>query len=177
MTAAPTPTVAEVTIEDEIKLPAPLIEGHGVKAYPIEDGALVDVPIYEHHSRGKNWLAVIAADPAAPGGLGRAFVARGNGRYYYRVGALKPGQAIEFAGDYYGGSGSKSPRRLYAVVREVRPDTLIIEVCKTSTEAIKLARTLAESATTIDRSALAAERERLVARLAEIDGLLAVVPA
>ena len=35
----------------------------------IEDGAMVEAPIYEAHSRGKNWMATIEADPAAPGGL------------------------------------------------------------------------------------------------------------
>ena len=30
----------------------------------IEKNAMIDVPVYESHNRGKNWMAVISLDPA-----------------------------------------------------------------------------------------------------------------
>jgi len=47
------------------------------KQFKVEDGALVEVPIYETHSRGRNWLAIIESDPQAPNGLKRQFVTNG----------------------------------------------------------------------------------------------------
>ncbi len=155
------------------ELPLPLIEGNAVRGYQIEDGALTTAPVWEDHKRGKNWAAVITADPKSPGGLGRAFLPRANGRYMYQIGGLAVGQAIEFAGDYVGGSGRVTPNRWYGVVRAIEIDRLVCEKCPTSAQAIALARTMATPA--IDREALSAEREKLIARLAEIDNLLGIV--
>lgn len=38
----------------------------GTRTYRVEAGALVDVPVWEGHLRGKNWLAVIERDPLCP---------------------------------------------------------------------------------------------------------------
>ena len=93
--------------------------------YAIEDGALVDVPVYHQHRRAKNWFARITADPSAPSGLGRQFAERANGRYYYMVPSwAQPGTPIEFGADYYSGSGRKNPRRAYGVITAVTDQAL-----------------------------------------------------
>lgn len=124
------------------ELPLPLVEGNVVRGYQIEDGALTTAPVWEDHKRGKNWAAVIVADPKSPGGLGHAFLPRANGRYMYQIGGLKVGQAIEFAGDYVGGSGRPTPNRWHGVIRAVEPDRLVCEKCATSAQAITLARAM-----------------------------------
>lgn len=132
----------------------------------IEDGAMVEAPVYEAHRRGKNWMATIEADPAAPGGLAREFVKTGRGRYYYIVDASLVGKAIEIAGDYISGGGNRSRKRWYGVVRSVTDSEITIEQYETSAEAIRAARAGP------DVEALEEERARLVARIAEIDALL-----
>ncbi|MDD3934466.1 MAG: hypothetical protein PHP55_11450 [Methanoculleus sp.] len=134
--------------------------------YKIEDGAMVEVPVYETHSRGKNWMATIEADPSAPGGLAREFVKTGRGRYYYIVDASLVGKAVEIAGDYISGGGNRSHRRWYGVVRGVTDSEITIEQFETPSLAIKAARVGP------DTTALVEERARLVARIAEIDALL-----
>lgn len=106
---------------------------------PIEDGALIYVPIFEAHKRGKNWLAIIKADPQAPGGYARTFQPNGRGRYYYLTGKLKPGDAIEFGADYISSGGRKTPNRWYGVVVNVSDTALRLARCATGIEAIKLA--------------------------------------
>lgn len=164
--------IAPVAEQAVAELPTPLVEGNAVRGYQIEDGALVTAPVWEDNKRGKNWLAVIHADPSAPGGLGRSFVVNGRGRYMYVVRNLKVGQAIEFAGDYYGGSGRKTPNRWYGVIRAIEADRLVCEKCENSKEAIALGRQMA-LVPTVDRAALEAERATLAGRMAEIDRLLA----
>lgn len=127
---------------------------------------MVEAPVYETHQRGKNWMATIAADPAAPGGLAREFVKNGRGRYYYIVDASLVGKAVEIAGDYTTGSGSRRRTRWYGVVRSISDTEIAIEQYETSAEAIKAARAGPDTA------ALEEERARLVARIAEIDALL-----
>lgn len=114
----------------------------------IEDGALTTAPVYENHKRGKNWLAIIGADPQSPGGLERQFVPNGRGRYLYLVNVLKVGEAVEFAADYYSSGGRKHANRWYGVIREKSDTALVVEHFSTSAQAIKAAR-----AATPDRSA------------------------
>ncbi|OYT50381.1 hypothetical protein B6U83_00110 [Thermoplasmatales archaeon ex4484_36] len=93
-----------------------------------ELGALVEVPVYCGHPRGKNWMAKITPDPASPGGLHRDFFKRAKGKYYYMVpsGSLSPGDRVEFGADYYTGSGRREKKRWYGVVVEDRESVLIL---------------------------------------------------
>lgn len=118
-----------------------------IVAFKVEDGALVEAPVYEGHKRGKNWFAVIESDPKAPGGLKRAFQRTGNGRYYYIVdeAALHIGDAVEFGADYYTTSGSKNATRWYGVVAAISPDRLYLGKYGTAAQAIKASRELKEA--------------------------------
>lgn len=132
--------------------------------YKIEDGAMVEVPVYETHSRGKNWMATIEADPSAPGGLAREFVKTGRGRYYYIVDASLVGKAVEIAGDYISGGGNRSHRRWYGVVRSVTDSEITIEQFETPSLAIKAARVGP------DTTALEEERASPAGLLADLRG-------
>ena len=163
----------------------------------IEDGAMVEAPIYEAHSRGKNWMATIEADPAAPGGLAREFIRNGRGRYLYIVGPEVVGKAVEIAADYTSSGGKRHPKRWYGVVRNVTDREIVIDRHETSEQAIRAARSRAAFDAQIrdhfehikpdtgdvsdysvhdtvapDRVALEEERARLLARVAEIDAVL-----
>lgn len=85
----------------------------------VECGALLDCPVWESHKRGKNWCSVIEIDPTSPGGLKRAFLQRAHGEYFYMLGDVKVGDAIEFAADYVTGAGKRQFKRVYGVVLEV----------------------------------------------------------
>jgi hypothetical protein len=106
----------------------------------IEDGAMIDAPVYEHHRRGKNWMAIITANPTAPGGLARQFVEHVGGRYYYIVSPDLVGKPVEFGADYYSASENRSPKRWYGVVRAVTDASIAIEHYSTATQAIKAAQ-------------------------------------
>lgn len=108
----------------------------------IEDGAMIDAPIYESHKRGRNWMAVIAPDPAAPGGVARKFVMRGHGRYYYIVGRDLIGKAVEFGADYYSSSGRKKSCRWYGVVLTLTDSRIAIQQYEEAYRAIDTTRTV-----------------------------------
>jgi hypothetical protein len=150
----------------------------------VEDGAMVEAPVYESHARGKNWMATIEADPAAPGGLAREFIRNGRGRYLYIVGPEVVGKAVEIAADYTSSGGKRHPKRWYGVVRNVTDSEIVIDGFATADEAIKAARSRAAFDAQIkghyldrtpvpnDHDALVEERERLQARIYEINLLL-----
>ncbi|MGE4375072.1 MAG: hypothetical protein AB7D01_05120 [Methanoculleus sp.] len=133
---------------------------------PVRDGAMLSAPVYEGHKRGKNWMATIAPDPAAPGGVARTFVPRGRGEYYYIVSTDLVGQPVEFGADYYSSRGKRDPKRWYGVVRALTGEEIRIEHYETAAQAI------AASRNGPDRQALEEERAALLARLAEINALL-----
>lgn len=108
--------------------------------YAIEDGALTEVPLYRSHKRAKNWLAIISIDPSSPGGIGRDFVKRAYGHYYYMVDELKVGNAVEFGGDYYSGGGAKYPKRCYGIITALSDSQLTLEMVETASEAIARAK-------------------------------------
>ena len=144
------------------------------KRYAVENGAMTQVPCWEAHSRGKNWAAVIEADPTAPGGLKRTFLQKAHGDYYYLVAALVPGQTIEFGADYYSSSGRKNAKRVYGVVTAVAPDYVEIAQFGTSREALQAAKDMAPVATSRREeleAEIAALRERLAALEAELAAL------
>jgi hypothetical protein len=102
-----------------------------------DHGALIEVPIFEKHKRGKNWMAVISINPTKPGGLGRKFMNRAHGEYKYSIEGLKKGNAIEFGADYYSSKLNRTPKRFYGVIVEITEKELIIEEMKTGRKAIE----------------------------------------
>lgn len=110
-----------------------------------ESGALLEVPIWEDHKRGKNWAAVIALSPTAPGGLERKFLPRAHGDYYYVITDLRVGDPVEFGADYYTGGGNREPHRWYGVVTEITPEYVEIAQCKSGREAVQEAKRFRES--------------------------------
>jgi hypothetical protein len=119
-----------------------------MKKYRVEQGAMVEVPLYESHKRGKNWAAVVTKDPKAPGGLNRNFLKRAYGKYYYFVDSLKVGDVVEFGADYYTSSGRKDANRKYAVVIAVTTDVVELEEFANADEAFEYAKKLQERDTT-----------------------------
>lgn len=134
----------------------------------VENSALMAAPVWESHQRGKNWMAVITTDPASPGGYARQFCARGKGAYYYIVDPSIIGKAVEFGADYYSGRGVRRPLRYYGVVLSLTDSEIRIRQHDTGRQACRAA---AEN-TGPDRADLIAEREKLIARLAEINAIL-----
>lgn len=134
--------------------------------FKIEDGALLSVPVFEDHSRGKNWLAVIAADPKAPNGLARDFQEKANGRYYYMTEFLESGQPIEFGADYIAASGNRSLKRWYGVIVSIDAEKLVLEKHDNAISALKAAEAPELPSR---REMLEAEATRLRARLTEIE--------
>lgn len=140
----------------------------------VKNGALTEAPIYENHKRGKNWMAVIEPDPTSPGGISRAFQQRANGEYFYMLGNLEPGDAVEFGADYISSSGKRSSSRWYGVVISLSDNTVAIEKCENTVDLWALRTSVRASLETSahKRSALVEEKSALLARLKEIDKLL-----
>jgi hypothetical protein len=105
--------------------------------------AMLSVPVYEDHKRGKNWLASIQKDPSSPGGLARNFCKKGCGEYYYIIEDLKENTAIDGA-DYYTGGGNPRRDRWYGVVTEITEDVIKIKQYETSAKAIKAVQKISE---------------------------------
>ncbi len=95
----------------------------------IENGALCSAPVWETHSRGKNWMAIIQVDPRSPGGLKRDFADKAKGDCYYMLPSLAVGDAVEFGGDYISGGGKKTENRWYGFVVKVEPTYLVLRKC------------------------------------------------
>jgi hypothetical protein len=109
----------------------------------VEYGALLEVPCYESHKRGRNWAATISIDPKSPGGIGRTFWKRAHGEFYYLIPAdLRPPVPVEFGADYYTVSGRKKPHRVYGVILSISQDTLTLEICQSAREAVERAEQL-----------------------------------
>lgn len=86
---------------------------------------VLDSPVFEHHSRAKNWAATVTPDPTYPGGFRRLWWERGRGEFRYIVPEqLKLGDVVEFGADYVQWSGRKIPERWLGVVVE-RTDTAV----------------------------------------------------
>lgn len=108
---------------------------------------LMDVPCYETHSRGKNWMAAINRDPAKPSGLERSFFPTARGGGYYRLNQeIAPVPfAVEFGADYYSGRGKATRTRVYGVVTEIRVDALVLEITDTAAQACKRVKGLRDA--------------------------------
>lgn len=107
--------------------------------FEIEDGALAQIPggMWESHSRGKNWLATITADPKSAGGLAREFADKAKGELFYILPSLSAGQAVEFGADYYSGRGRKSAKRWYGYVVRIDAERIVLHECKDGKAAIR----------------------------------------
>ncbi len=90
-------------------------------------GGIVSAPIYETHHRGKNWAAIIQANPTSPGGIDRVWLPRGRGEFLYMVGRLDRFDAVEFGADYVTMMGNKHPKRWFGVVRVLTGNQIEIE--------------------------------------------------
>lgn len=139
---------------------------------PIECGAMTDAPVYEGHKRGRNWMAIISANPTAPGGLERQFVPRAHGKYFYPIEGLAAGQAVEFGADYYSAGGRKHPSRWYGVIVRISADQIEIAPCESGDAALEMAAQMQAEAPTISRQAMLDQRDALLEQLAEIDRAL-----
>lgn len=84
-------------------------------AYPLEDGCAKNI-VYESHKRGKNWVATVQPNRAAPGGLDRLFWAHGSGAWYKAPATFYRGDVVEMGGDYYSARGNVSRDRRYVLV-------------------------------------------------------------
>ena len=111
--------------------------------YPIEEGALTNIPIFEESLRGKNWLAVISPDPRSPGGLQRQFAEKARGKYIYMVDEIKVGDAIEFGADFLGSKGRREPKRWYGVVAAKTETELYLAKMEDASKALQTAREIA----------------------------------
>lgn len=106
-------------------------------------GALTEVPIWEPHKRGTNWMAKIVVDPNSPGGLSRTFAEKAKGDSYYLLTPLLTGQAIEFGADYSSASGNKTRKRWFGYVVRVDDEgedssgRLVLHQCGTGKQAVK----------------------------------------
>lgn len=111
----------------------------------VDSGGILDVPVWEKHERGKNWLARIQSNPEAPGGLAREFARFGRGDFYFLVEPwMVRGTPVEFGADYYTGTGRKNPKRSYGVLEEVTPAKIVYRECNTARGALEEARRLKE---------------------------------
>jgi hypothetical protein len=141
-----------------------------VFACDVDMGAMTSSPVYCNHSRGRNWLARVATDPTAPGGLARIFqkAARGNG-HYYLVDGLGVGDAVEFGADYYSCRGFPDRRRWYGVVISISDTGLTIQHCTTAAAAIRRSTELRDESNVLARrQLLLAEMAQLARRMDEI---------
>jgi len=81
---------------------------------------------WEKHERGKNWVATVRFDPAAPNSLARAFWNRGSGSYVAAPASLAVGEVLEFGADYYSCGGNRHGRRQYHRVLAITPSHIVM---------------------------------------------------
>lgn len=122
----------------------------------VMSGAIVASPVHEPHHRGKNWLAVIWAEPLMPGGTGRRFLPRARGEFLYMVETLRLHDPVEFGADYVTSLGRKHPKRWHGVVRSLTGSVIEVEHLGSAVAAILRSEEL--------RAAAAQEAARLYLR-------------
>lgn len=112
----------------------------------IEAGALLTVPVWEPHERGRNWFAKITRNPLSAGAIERAFARRAKGEFYYIVPKdLAVGDAVEFGADYYTSGGFKNPKRWYGVVTLLTDEVMEVFACPTARKAFRLQKQRAKA--------------------------------
>jgi len=95
-----------------------------IRTIEIEDNTIYNC--HEcNHQRGKSWVAIVEKDKSQPGGLKRMFLRRAPGGRAFLEGVV-PGVWLEFAGDYYTGSGHKQAKRHYYRVLEVNGELKMV---------------------------------------------------
>lgn len=131
------------------------------------NGALLQVPVYEPHYRGTNYLAIIDVDGTAPGGLSRRFLQRGKGESFYLIEQLSLFDAVEFGADYTTSVGAKKRLRCYGFVAAITEMEIVIrsfDSGATACVAAKIART-----SPADRKrALGEARDALIEKAAKV---------
>lgn len=131
-----------------------------MRSFKIENGALVEVPIFEEHKRGRNWMAKISFDPRSPAGLSREFMKQARGKYFYMIDGLEIGDAIEFGADYWTSSRRRNTNRVYAAVVSITSTELVLELFSTPDEAIEAAKKIREAAEKAEPVEVSSELER-----------------
>jgi hypothetical protein len=105
------------------------------------NGALLEVPAWEKHKRGRNWAAIIDVDPTGPNGLSRFWFNRGRGPCIYIIpDELELFDPVEFGADYVRGSGWKDPDRWYGVALAIAEDHLLLQPCPDAMSAVLLSK-------------------------------------
>lgn len=116
-------------------------------------------------------MASIKKNPKSPGGIERKFLEKARGdNYFYFIDGLCVGTPVEFGADYYTGGGNRCTRRWYGVVAEIAEDALVLDRYDTAQEAIAASEKYGPLSR---REILEREKERVLARLKEIDAELA----
>lgn len=109
--------------------------------FEVDDTILVEVPIFQETTNrvsGRNWLARIALDPLAPGGLFRDFEhIMDYVNPAYTTGKLREGDPIEFGADVYSHTGKRlRVVRWYGVIRKIDAVSITVEQFKSARKAI-----------------------------------------
>jgi hypothetical protein len=151
------------------KEPVPVEEKEPVRySLLVANHALLNAPIFETHSRGSNWLAVIDVDASQPGGLSRRFMPRGRGECLYTIEQLSLFDPVEFGADYTSSFGGKKRDRWYGVVTALTEGSLIVEQAPSGAFAVIRAK---EARTSIKDRVAAKEalRKEFLERAAELE--------
>jgi hypothetical protein len=133
----------------------------------VANGALLEVPVFEKHHRGTNWLAVIDIDGTAPSGLSRQFIDRGKGECFYLIEQVKLFDPVEFGADYMTGVGRRHRKRWYGVVTAKTEDYILVEECPKGTLAVMLAKAKRTDPQSL-ADAFARERDVILNRASEL---------
>lgn len=108
------------------------------------DGGSIEAPVYCSHKRGSNWGAKLTGPNAAR--MERTYLPR-RGRIVDLT-TVKPGDVLEFGGDYTTGSGRRDPNREYWHVIKIDfdDDEIVYDEYPTPAKALRAAREAARAA-------------------------------
>ncbi|WP_427024875.1 hypothetical protein ACP4J4_02740 [Aureimonas ureilytica] len=110
------------------------------------DGGATENPAFVRHKRGRNWAAVLVGPNAAR--MERTFLAARGATV--DLSDVRPGQVIEFGGDYVTSGGNRQyDRRYYLVLATDGADEMTVERHDTAAQALRAARELAKAAPVI----------------------------
>jgi hypothetical protein len=137
----------------------------------VANGALLEVPVFEAHHRGTNYMAVIDVDGTCPGGLSRKWIDRGKGECFYLIEQLQLFDSVEFAADYTTGMGKRHRKRWYGVVTAKTEDYILAEECKSGVKAVLLSKAKRTDPNAL-ADAFARERDVLLKRAQELAGAI-----
>ncbi|WP_062223281.1 hypothetical protein [Aureimonas sp. D3] len=117
------------------------------------DGGAMENPAFVRHKRGRNWCAILSGPNAAR--MERTFLhTRGA---TVDLSDVRPGQVIEFGGDYVTSGGNRHyDRRYFLVLATDGADEMTVERHDTAAQALRAARELAKGLPVIPPAATAA---------------------